>query len=205
MASTRKWLYQQYGPLLLTPGYSVTDPTIGYITRYAPSVRENGGLYTHAGTWAIQAECVMRDGDKAYEVYKSFNPILRALDPNLYYCEPYVTPGNVDGPDSPNFGRGGWTWYTGSAAWYALVILNWLLGIRPVREGLLIDPVIPKKWPGFKVKRLFRGSTYWIEVKNPAKTGQGVKEIRVDGKRQSSNIIPAYSDGKKHHVQVLLG
>ena len=205
MAMCEKYLYREYGPLLLTPAYHETDPTIGYITRYAPSVRENGGLYTHAGTWAVQAEAMMREGDKAYEVYKSFNPILRGLNPDLYYCEPYVTPGNVDGPDSPNFGRGGWTWYTGSGAWSAVVILNWVLGVRPVREGLVVDPVIPKSWPGFKVKRLFRGATYHIEVKNPKGTGQGVKQIKVDGKLQTSNTVPAFRDGKEHNVQVVLG
>ncbi len=205
MAAAEKHLYKEYGPLLLTPAYNVTDPTIGYITRYAPAVRENGGLYTHAGTWAIQAEAMLRQGDKAYEVYKSFNPILRGLNPDLYYCEPYVTPGNVDGPDSPHFGRGGWTWYTGSGAWYAVVILNWVLGIRPVHDGLLIDPVIPKKWPGFKMKRLFRNATYQIEVKNEKGTGSGVTQMTVDGKTQTSNVIPAFRDGKEHRVQVVLG
>lgn len=205
MDQCKKILYKEYGPLLLTPAYHQTDPSIGYITRYAPSVRENGGLYTHAGTWAVQAEAMMRNGDRAYEVYKSFNPALRGLDPELYYVEPYVTPGNVDGPDSPHFGRGGWTWYTGSAAWYAVVIWNWLLGIRPTREGLLIDPVIPKKWPGFKVKRLFRGSNYFIEVKNPKGTGQGVMSVTVDGKKQSSNLIPVFKDGKDHKIEVILG
>ncbi len=204
MASAEKYLYKKYGPLLLTPGYQTTDPTIGYITRYAPSVRENGGLYTHAGTWAVQAECMLRNGEKAYEVYRSFNPVLRGLEPDLYYCEPYVTPGNVDGPDSPYNGRGGWTWYTGSAAWYAVVVLNWFLGIRPVREGLLVDPVIPKKWPGFRMKRLFRNATYEIEVKNPRGTGQGVAELIVDGKKQSGKIIPAFKDGKTHRVQATL-
>ncbi|MDD5217715.1 MAG: glycosyl transferase family 36 [Candidatus Omnitrophica bacterium] len=205
MNSAAKWLYKEYGPLLLTPGYNVTDPTIGYITRYAPSVRENGGLYTHAGTWAIQAECMLRNAEQAYKVYKSFNPILRGLDPDLYFCEPYVTPGNVDGPDSPNNGRGGWTWYTGSGAWYSAVVLNWLLGIRPVREGLLIDPVIPKKWPGFRMKRLFRGAIYDIAVKNPKNTGQGVKQITLDGKKWAKNILPAFSDSKVHKVEVILG
>ncbi|MCM8774909.1 MAG: glycosyl transferase family 36 [Candidatus Omnitrophica bacterium] len=205
MASTEKYLYKQYGPLLLTPGYDKTDPTIGYITRYAPSVRENGGLYTHAATWAVQAECMMGRGDKAYELCKVFNPILRGLDPDLYYCEPYVTPGNVDGPDSPNFGRGGWTWYTGSAVWYAVVVMNWLLGVRPVRDGLCIDPVLPKEWPGFKMKRVFRNATYVIEVKNPAGTGQGIKKIVVDGKQQASNIILPFQDGRTHKVQVVLG
>ncbi len=205
MASAAKWLYKQYGPLLLTPGYDKTDPTIGYITRYAPSVRENGGLYTHAGTWAIQAECMMRNGEQAYEVYKSFNPALRGLEPDLYYCEPYVTPGNVDGPDSPNNGRGSWTWYTGSGAWYAVVVLNWLLGIRPTQEGLLIDPVIPKKWPSFKVKRLFRGATYEIVVENPKHVSSGVKKITVNGKAQEGNLIKPIKSKGPHQVRVVMG
>jgi cellobiose phosphorylase len=183
----------------------VTDATIGYITRYAPSVRENGGLYTHAGTWAIQAEAMMRDGEKAHQVYKSFNPATRGLEPDVYYSEPYVTPGNVDGPDSPNNGRGGWTWYTGSAAWYEVVAMNWILGIRPTAKGLIVDPVIPKKWPGFKMKRLFRGSTYLIEVKNPQQTGQGVQSVVVDGKKQKENLIPDLHDGRTHRVEVTLG
>ncbi len=205
MDKAEKWLYKKYGPLLLTPGYNKTDASIGYITRYAPSVRENGGLYTHAGTWAIQAEAMMRDGEKAHKVYQSFNPAIRGLDPDLYFAEPYVTPGNVDGPDSPNNGRGGWTWYTGSAAWYAVVVLNWLLGIRPTREGLLIDPVIPKKWEGFKVKRLFRGATYFIDVKNPNGTGQNVQSLIVDGKKVKGNLVPDFKDGKTHRVEAILG
>ena len=205
MASAEKHLYREYGPLLLTPAYSVTDPTIGYITRYAPSVRENGGLYTHAGNWAIQAECMRREGEKAYQLYRSFNPALRGLDPDHYFVEPYVTPGNVDGPDSPHFGRGGWSWYTGSAQWYYTVVMNWILGVRPVPEGLLIDPVIPKAWSGFRMKRKFRGATYEIDVKNPSKVNEGVKEIRVDGKPLSSKVVPAFHDGKTHQVEVVLG
>ncbi|MBI4372138.1 MAG: glycosyl transferase family 36 [Candidatus Omnitrophica bacterium] len=205
MNQAAKHLYREYGPLLLTPAYHETDPTIGYITRYAPSVRENGGLYTHAGTWAIQAECMMRNGDKAYEVYNSFNPALRGRDADLYFSEPYVTPGNVDGPDSPNFGRGSWTWYTGSAAWYAVVILNWFLGVRPVRGGLLIDPVIPKKWAGFKIKRLFRGSVYQISVANPKHVSSGVKQITINGKPIEGNLIKPLKSKGPHIVKVLMG
>lgn len=205
MDSAAKQLYKKYGPLLLTPGYNETDATIGYITRYAPSVRENGGLYTHAATWAVQAEAMMRRGDQAYQVYRSFNPALRGLEADLYYCEPYVTPGNVDGPDSPNNGRGGWTWYTGSAAWYAVVVMNWMLGIRPAEKGLVLDPVIPKKWKGVKMKRLFRGATYFIEVKNPEGVEQGVKTLIVDGEKQKENIIPDFRDGKNHYAEATLG
>lgn len=205
MQSAEKYLFREYGPLLLTPAYSVTDPTIGYITRYAPAVRENGGLYTHAGTWAVQAVAMSGDGDKAYKVYSSFNPPLRGLEPDNYYAEPYVTPGNVDGPDSPNFGRGSWSWYTGSAAWYFRVALDYILGIHAVIEGLRINPAIPRNWPGFKVKRLFRGATYEINVKNPNHVSSGVKQIKVNGVKLEGNIITPQKGKGPHKVEVILG
>ena len=119
--------------------------------------------------------------------------------------EPYVTPGNVDGPDSPHFGRGGWTWYTGSAQWYYTVAINWILGVRPVRGGLLVDPVIPKAWAGFRMRRKFRGALYEIEVKNPGRVNSGVKQVRIDGKPHPSNLLPVFGDGKSHSVEVVLG
>ena len=86
-----------------------------------------------------------------------------------------------------------------------MVILNWFLGVRPERQGLRIDPVIPEDWPGFRMKRLFRGATYQINVKNPDKAGHGVKQRRVDGKKLDSNVIPPFSDGAEHQVEVILG
>jgi cellobiose phosphorylase len=118
MASVRKHLLKPYGALLLTPAYCEVDPYIGYITRYAPSLRENGGVYSHAATWAVQAFAKMGDLSTARNLYLGMMPPLRAAnDPDLYAAEPYVMPGNIDGPDSPYEGRAGWTWYTGSAAW----------------------------------------------------------------------------------------
>ena len=205
MRSAEKYLFREHGPLLLTPAYSVTDPHIGYITRYAPSVRENGGVYTHAATWGVLAECLMGNGDKAYEAYRNMCPILRGLDPDVYYCEPYVTPGNVDGPDSPNFGRGAWTWYTGSAAWMFRVTWQGILGIKATCEGLVIDPTIPKHWGSFAVRRIFHGATYKIEVRNPKHVSCGVKEAWVDGKRIKGNLIRPHRDNKIHHVRIVLG
>lgn len=205
MRSAEKYLFRDHGPLLLTPGYSVTDSHIGYITRYAPSVRENGGVYTHAAMWAVLAECLLGRGNAAHEAYRRMCPILRGLDPELYCCEPYVTPGNVDGPDSPHYGRGGWTWYTGSAAWMFRVTWEGLLGIKPRHEGLVIDPVIPKEWRSFAARRVFRGATYKIEVSNPKGVSRGVKSVWVDGKRIDGNQIKPHRDGKTHRVKVLLG
>lgn len=205
MESARKHLYKNYGPLLLTPAYNEVDKSIGYITRYAPAIRENGGVYTHGATWAIQAECMVGNGDLAYDLYRRMCPILRGQDPDLYYAEPYVTPGNVDGPDSPNYGRGGWTWYTGSAAWLFKVAVDWILGVRPTREGLKIDPCIPKDWKKYTIRRKFRGATYEIEVTNPQGLNRGVKSIRVDGKLLDQPIIPPHKDGQVHQVKVVLG
>jgi len=118
MESVRKHLLTPYGALLLQPAYSKVDNYIGYITRYAPGVRGNCGVYGHASTWAIWAFSKRGDEATARGILRGMLPSLRSADDaDLYATEPYATPGNVDGPDSPYFGRAGWTWYTGSSAW----------------------------------------------------------------------------------------
>ncbi len=203
--SVEEHLLRDYGPILFYPAYKKPDPMVGYLSRYAPGVRENGGVYTHAACWAIIAECVLKRGDMAYDIYSRFSPAKRGMDPELYFVEPYVTPGNVDGPDSENYGRGGWTWYSGSGAWFFHASTDWILGIRAEREGLLIDPSIPSSWSGFKIKRTFRGSVYNIEVSNPEGLSSGVKEIYLDEVKQDSNIIKSPSDSKEHKVRVIMG
>ncbi len=200
-----KHLFKEYGPLLLYPAYKTPDIDVGYLTRYPAGMRENGGLYTHAGVWGIWAECVVKDAKKAYETYNKISPIVRGKEPKKYYGEPYVLPGNVDGPESENYGRGGWTWYTGSAAWYFRITSEWLLGIRPDYDGLVIDPCIPKEWDGFQMTRQFRGATYHVTVKNPKHVSGGVAELRVNGERVSGNKVRAFSEGEICNVEVLLG
>jgi cellobiose phosphorylase len=189
---------------LLQPAYSVPDKYIGYLSRYAPGKRENGGVYMHAATWSIWAFAKLKQSETAYNVYKGISPILNGLDPDLWSAEPYVTPGNIDGPDSPNYGRAGWTWYTGSASWYQKVTVDWILGVRAVDEGLLIDPVIPAEWVGFTIKRLYRGCSYEIEVVNPNHVSSGVISVEVDGKPQEANIIKPVAK-KSVIVKVTLG
>src|SRR6185503_17822290 len=132
--------------------------------------------------------------------YRRICPPNRSADPDIYTAEPYVTPGNVDGPLSEYYGRGGWTWYTGSAQWLHRVATHWILGIRPQANGLLIDPSIPAEWDGFKVTRQFRGARYEIEVKNPAKVSRGVKTMRVDGQPVPGSLVPIFTDGRTHQV-----
>src|SRR5690606_28391076 len=183
MDAVSKYLLKKNGALLLYPAYTKPDKMIGYLSRYAPGRRENGGVYTHAATWAIWAYSKLKQSELAFEAYKRLSPVYNGLNPDEYLAEPYVTPGNIDGPDSPNYGAGGWTWYTGSASWFQKVIVDWILGVRATPEGLLIDPCIPKEWNKFSIKRTFRGVVYNIKVLNEEHVSTGIKEILVDGKK----------------------
>lgn len=211
MEQVEKYLDREYGPILFWPAYTSVDPDIGYLSRYAPGRRENGGLYTHAGTWAILAETLLGRGDHAYAMYKRFNPIDRGMDPDLYHVEPYVTPGNVDGPESPQYGRGGWTWYTGSAAWLFHISLNAILGIQATHQGLRVAPCVPKDWPGFKVTRRFRNAVYRIQVDNPRGVESGVAAIFIDGVPLTRTtpdaewILPVFPPESIHEIRVEMG
>ncbi len=206
-----KRLETAIGTLLLTPAYATPDREVGYLTRYSPGMRENGGVYTHAATWAVVAATMLGRGGSAFRMYSKLNPIVRAKNPDRYCAEPYATAGNIEGPESAFFGRGGWTWYSGSAAWLFKAALEYILGVRGTREGLLIDPCIPAQWKGFSVIRRFRGAEYRIHVENPDRVECGVREIRVDGRACAEAMgprekrLPAFEAGTVHTVAVVLG
>lgn len=191
MDSVTKYLLRDYGALLLYPEYSTPKSEIGYITRYAPGLRENGGVYTHAATWAVWAYSMLGDNEKAYKAFKGICPPNRGEDIDKYMAEPYVLPGNSDGPNSPYFGKGSWSWYSGSAQWLHRVAVQFILGVRPVKEGLLVSPCIPANWDGFKYNRIFRGAEYEITVKRT-----GNMRVIVDGKEIAGNVVPAFGSGK---------
>lgn len=189
MDAVTKHLLKKNGCLLLTPAYTVPDQMIGYLSRYAPGRRENGGVYTHAATWAIWAYALLKENDLAFASYKNLCPIYNGMNEDEYSAEPYVTPGNIDGPDSPNYGMAGWTWYTGSANWFQKVIVDWILGVRANYNGLLIDPCVPADWKSYSVKRLYRGTVYNIRVFNQASENPKFSYMIVDGKKRESNLI----------------
>lgn len=199
-------LLSPYGPLLLFPAYTVPDPTIGYVTRYSPGSRENGGVYMHAATWALAAAAKVKDQDAVGRIWRSISPATRGQDAESYWAEPYVTPGNVDGPLSDKPGRAGWTWYTGSAAWLNRVSLEWVLGIRPVYaeslsateangqygkpgEGLLIDPCPPRDLGRVNVTRTWRGRTIRVSF-DSAEFLPGVQpRLTVNGKTIEHHVL----------------
>jgi len=199
MRSSREHLYTDYGALLLAPAYRQPDPEIGYLSRYAPGTRENGGVYCHAACWAVLAERKLNGVQAAYDLWRRFCPIVRGQESDRYMAEPYVMPGNVDGPDSPLAGRGGWTWYTGSAAWYLRALVEGVLGIRATMEGLQVDAALPNGWDEYRVVRRFRGAVYDIRVRR-AQPGEPAG-CTVDGQSWDSTTLPVFSDGAIHLVE----
>jgi cellobiose phosphorylase len=174
-------------------------------------MRENGGVYTHAATWAVSAAASLKRSDTAWHFYSNINPVNRGMKPDEYVAEPYVTPGNIEGPDSPFYGRGGWTWYSGSSSWLFKVALEWILGVRATHDGLLVDPCIPRSWKEYSVRRTFRGAVYDIHVKNPNGVDGGVAEVKVDGVVQHPadgrpvNLLPVLSPATEHEIVIVLG
>jgi cellobiose phosphorylase len=205
MNSVTEHLLRDYGTLLNYPAFTKPRPDIGYVTRYAPGLRENGGVYTHAATWSVWAYAAAGQPDLAYEAYRRICPPNRSADLEAYWAEPYVTPGNIDGPISEYYGRGGWTWYTGSAQWIHRVATHWILGVRPQADGLLVDPAIPAEWPRYTVRRQFRGATYNITVENPDHVSSGVRSVVVDGQPYPTNLLPVFADQQVHTVQIVMG
>ncbi|MBS1970300.1 MAG: hypothetical protein JSU04_08325 [Bdellovibrionales bacterium] len=193
---------------LFTPPFDKTDHDPGYIKGYLPGVRENGGQYTHAAAWVIIAHAMLGNGAKAHEMFQLVNPILHGDSPEHtahYKIEPYVVAGDVYS-QKQHPGRGGWSWYTGSAGWLYRAGLEYMLGLRLRGEELSIDPCIPPDWKDFRIRYRHKSATYDILVENPAGVSQGVQKIEIDGKVIAGDqFIPLIDDGKTHSVQILLG
>jgi len=204
MDSVYKHLNTPRGPQILSPAYRRVDPGIGLATRCVPGKKENGAIFNHPVAWAILAECILGNGSRAYEYYRKTIPINQARDPDIYRMEPYVYSEYVTSPEHPTFGEASHSWLTGSAVWMYRDGLDWILGVRPTYDGLVIDPCVPSEWDAFSVTRKFRGATYQIEVENPNHVERGIGSLEIDGKKVEGNILPVFSDGL-HKVRVVMG
>ena len=194
--------------LLFTPPFNNTSRDPGYIKAYVPGIRENGGQYSHAATWVIIAFAELGDGDKAAEVFRMLNPIARTTsraNMQRYKVEPYATAGDIYA-EPPHVGRGGWTWYTGSAGWLYRAGLEWMLGFRVRGPMLFLDPCIPRNWPGYSIEFRYHSAIYKITVENPLSVSCGVASTSLDGKILSDAAnVPLVDDGATHEVLVVLG
>lgn len=198
-------LNTRYGISLSAPGFDEYDPKYGGVTTYPPGAKENGGIFLHPNPWAVIAETMLGNGDRAYQYYAQINPVEKNERIEIYECEPFVYAQNILGPQHPQFGLGRNSWLTGAAAWCYQAATQWILGIRPEYEGLRIDPCIPSKWPAYSVERIFRGHRYHVRVHNPRGICKGVVKVVVDGSELQGNLIPMGLEGQQHRVEVWLG
>jgi cellobiose phosphorylase len=174
--------------LLFTPAFDHSKPHPGYIMGYPPGVRENGGQYTHAALWVAMAFARMGEGGRAMEVLQLLNPIEHAHTPKdyaVYRTEPYVVAADVYSLES-QLGRGGWTWYTGSAGWMYRIWLEEVFGFKLRGDRLSIEPAIPEDWPGYVLIFRYGQTEYRIEVQNGGEPSK--QEIRLEDDRKTHTI-----------------
>jgi cellobiose phosphorylase len=203
-ALDRRLVRREHGLIqLLDPPFDKSDLNPGYIKGYVPGVRENGGQYTHAAIWAAMAFARLGDNRRAWELFTMINPVSHAGSPEemaTYKVEPYVVAADVYAVP-PHTGRGGWTWYTGSAAWMARLILESLLGLSLEVDKLRFTPCLPADWAGFKMHYRYRETVYHIDIlQTPA--GDGGMRVTVDGVEQPDNTIPLVDDHREHWAEV---
>jgi cyclic beta-1,2-glucan synthetase len=201
---------------LFTPPFDHSDKNPGYIKGYPPGVRENGGQYTHGAIWSVYAWAALGDGERAAALFDLLNPIHHSDTPaalQRYKVEPYVACADVYSVE-PHVGRGGWTWYSGSAGWLYRAGLEAVLGFHLRGKRLLLDPCIPHRWRGFELRYRHRGAghvtCHEIAVENPSGVCRGVNLVELDGVAQSLDAtgaasIPLADDGHTHRVRVVLG
>jgi cellobiose phosphorylase len=204
-SATEFLINQQKGLIqLLEPPFDKSDLNPGYIKGYVPGVRENGGQYTHAAIWMVMAFAKLKNRERTAELLRLINPINHAKtfdDAAVYKVEPYVMAADVYGVP-PHVGRGGWTWYTGSAGWMYQLILESFLGLKREDATLRFDPCIPTEWVSFKMTYIFKHTSYFIEVRQEKEAIENT--IVVDGIPQRDHIIQLIDDTKDHHVVVTL-
>ncbi len=188
---------------LLDPPFDTSPLDPGYIKGYVPGVRENGGQYTHAAIWAAMAFAELGDARRAWDLWNLINPVAHGASQasiEAYKVEPYVVAADVYAV-APHVGRGGWTWYTGSAAWMYRLVVESLLGVRLEGERLRIEPCLPADWQGFTVHYRFRETVYHIDVhQTPHATGD--QRLSLDGQAQSGMAVPLVDDRVEHTVGV---
>jgi cellobiose phosphorylase len=188
---------------LLTPPFDKSTPDPGYIKAYVPGVRENGAQYTHAAVWAVMAFAVLGDNRRAWELLSIINPVNHAGSAEsiaIYKVEPYVVASDVYAL-SPHTGRGGWTWYSGSAGWMYRLIVESILGLRLEADKLHVKPCIPAHWASFKMNYRYRETVYHITVCQTRTAGR-VTMLTVDDIERHDLVIPLVDDRQKHEVDL---
>lgn len=192
---------------LLTPPFEHSTPNPGYIQGYVPGIRENGGQYTHGVLWVVLAHALQGNGNRAHELFQILNPVNHTRTPEeveQYKVEPYVVAADVYAHPQ-HLGRGGWTWYTGSAGWMYRIGLEHILGLQRCGDSFTVDPCIPQAWTHYEIVYRHASTRFEITVENPESVARGVRSIELDGRRLDTLQVPMQDDGQVHKVRVTLG
>jgi len=190
MDSVEERLSTDFGLMLCSPAYRKVDHHVMRAVLFNPGQKENGGIFSHPQGWAVMADCMLGNGDRAYRNYRAYMPSRFNDMAEVREIEPFVHCQSTNSPESPRYGASRLPWLTGTAAWSFYSATQYILGIRPEIYGLRIDPCIPSAWKGFRVDRTFRGKRITIHVKNPHARNRGVREIRVNGTVIAGNLLP---------------
>jgi len=202
--SVKEKLDTKYGIMILQPAYTQYHLELGEVSSYPPGYKENAGIFCHNNPWVSIAETVIGRGDRAFEIYKKTCPAYIEGISEVHCTEPYVYSQMVAGKDAKFFGQGKNSWLTGTAAWTFVNISQYILGIQPTLTGLSINPCIPADFGDFTLTRKYRGVTYHISVKDPGHIQKGVKNLTVDGKLITGNVIPYDASAKEVSVEVYM-
>ena len=205
LASVEKLLDTEYGVMIFQPAYSEYHKELGEVSSYPPGYKENAGIFCHNNPWVSIAETQVGHGDRAFEVYRKICPAFLQDKAARHATEPYVYSQMVAGKDAVNFGQGKNSWLTGTAAWTFVNVSQYILGMKPMLDGLMVDPCVPAAWDGFDVTRKYRGATYEIEVKNPDHVQKGVASVTVDGEKIDGKVLPVAAPGSTVRVTVTMG
>jgi cyclic beta-1,2-glucan synthetase len=189
---------------LFDPPFDRSVPSPGYIQGYVPGIRENGGQYTHAATWLVIARALLGDNDRAWELFSILNPVNHGITADqiaTYKVEPYVVAADVYAV-APHTGRGGWTWYTGSAGWMYRILTETLLGLKLEGNELRLTPRLPKAWATCKIDYRYRQTLYRISISRSPDGSPGTSQITLNGVELSDGVIPLVDDQREHKVEL---
>jgi cellobiose phosphorylase len=203
--SVKERLDCEYGIVLNNPAFTRYIIEYGEISTYPAGYKENAGIFCHNNPWIMIGETLLGRGDRAYEYYKKIAPSFLEEISDLHKTEPYVYAQMIAGKDAFKPGEAKNSWLTGTAAWNYYAITQYILGIQPDYDGMIINPCVPESWDGFSITRNFRGAIYQIKVKNPDHVSKGVKSIAVNGKAIDGQLIPIFSAGSTNQVEILMG
>jgi len=204
MQAVHEHLATPHGLMLCAPPFVKTPIDVMRAVVFNPGIKENAGIFNHTQGWGVMAECLLGNGDRAYEYFRASMPAAYNSRAELRQSEPYVQAQTTYSTFSPRPGNTRTSWLTGAAAWSYFSTTQYLLGLRPELDGLRIDPCIPSAWEGFSAQRRFRSCLYGIKVHNPGHVCRGVVRMLVDGKEIPGNLVPI-KDGEETKVDIWLG